>query len=120
MKKYKKIDNNEYAKKEFKMSEYFSTLKISDCRMRLRAKLGMIHTIRDNFRNNKKYKQENYQCPDCLALGIPGQIDDQDHVLTSSCIANSDLRSCLNLDQDQDICDIFRDLIDRRMERFGE
>ena len=119
MKKYKKVDYREYEKREFKMSEYFHKLNVEDSRMRLRAKLGMVPSIRNNFRNNKKFKDENYQCPDCLALGITDKKDDQEHVLTSSCVANSDLRMGRNLDQDQDICDFFRDLVNRRLERHG-
>ena len=119
MKNYRKIDFREYERKDFKMSEYFHTLNIADSRMRLRSKLGMVPSIRNNFRNNKRYKEENYQCPDCFAMGIPDKQDEQEHVLTSSCVANSDLREGRNLENDKDICDFFRDLVNRRNERYG-
>ena len=118
-KKFKKVKAEEYEDKEFKMSDYFKTLNVSDSKMRLRAKLSMVQTVRNNFHNNKKFKAEKFQCPNCLSIGIAEQMDSQSHLLTSSCEANSDLREGRDFSRDQDICDFFRELVNRRMEKYG-
>ena len=102
------------------MSPYFKVLNIEDSRMILRSNLRMVKTIRNNFRSNKKYKAEHYQCPDCVSMGIiPAMTDTQEHVLTTACVANSDLRQNRDFTRDEEVCEFFRELIDRRVERYG-
>ena len=115
----KKVDVKAFERKEFKMSDFFHNLNINDCRMKLKAELSMVPTIRMNFKNNTKYKMQNYQCPDCDAAGLPGIPDTQEHCLTTTCVANSDLRSGKDFSKDEELCLFFRQLIDRRMESYG-
>ena len=119
MHKYKKIDYRKYESRPFKMSEYFNTLNISDSRMKLRYELSMIQTVRNNFRSVKTFKQVNYQCIDCENEGILNITDSQQHLISSACSANSDLRQGRDFSKDEDICSYFRALINRRKERYN-
>ena len=119
MRNYKKVDYRMYENRQFKMSDYFNTLNIANSRMKLRYELSMIQTVRDNQHNNKKYREENFQCIDCANIGILNITDTQKHLLSSACIANSDLREGRNFDRDVDICEFFRSLIERRKELYG-
>ena len=119
MKKYKKIDHRSYKEREFKMSDFLTTLSLKDMRVRVQSELYMIPTIRKNFKNHRRYKEEKYRCPDCASIGILDVSDSQEHVLTSSCPANSDLKAGRDFSREKDICDFFHDLIKRRIERYG-
>ena len=101
----------------FKMSDCFSTLNLHDSRIMLQFKLSMIPTVRNNFKNDKKYKTEGFYCQDCEKIGILNVTDTQTHLLTAACEANSDLRLGRNFDKNEDICAFFRDLITRRQKR---
>ena len=119
MKNYKKLNYREYEERPFQMSSYFKNLNIEDSRMMIKIKLKMIPTIRDHFKSNKKYKAENHQCPDCIEIGIVQTKDSMEHVLTSSCEANEDLREGKDFSKDEQICQFFHQLIQGRIERFG-
>ena len=119
MKNYKKIDYRDYERRPFQISDYFKTMKMADSRIMLRYKLSMIQSVRNNQRSNKKFHEANYECIDCAEIGIHNITDTQDHLLSPACQANSDLRSGLNLDLDENICSFFRALIERRKERYG-
>ena len=119
MKTNKKLDYRQYEEKKFEMSSFFKKLNIENARMMIKMKLKMIPTIRDHFRSNKKYKLENHQCPDCTEIGIPQTKDTIEHVLTSSCEANKDIRDDKDFSKDEDICRFFKELIQRRIERHG-
>ena len=119
MKKFKKIDYKFYKNKKFEMSQYFKTLKIEDSRVMLRSRLKMIKTIRSNFKSFKKYTSENSRCPDCTSLKIPKKTDTQEHVLTSDCQANMDLKVNRDFSRDEDVCGFFKDLVKRRVDRYG-
>ena len=101
------------------MSQYFKTIKIEDSRVMLRSQLNMISKIRCNFKSNKKYKSENYRCPDCTSSGIPNKTDTQEHVLISVCQASMDLKVNSDFSKDEDICGFFKDLVKRRVDRYG-
>ena len=46
-----------------------------------------------NWKNEKRYKEEGYECIDCLALSPPvHHPDHQDILMTPECQGNSDLR----------------------------
>ena len=119
MKRYKKIDYRTYESQEFKLREFFSKLNLRDIRVKVQSELFMIPSIRKNFKNNRRYKEENFSCPDCTSIGILNISDSQEHVLTSSCQANSDLKIGRDFSKDKDLCDFFHDLIERRIERYG-
>ena len=119
MKNNKKLNYREYEERPFQMSSYFKNLNIEDSRMMIKIKLNMIPTIRDHFKSNKKYKAENHQCPDCIEIGIAQTKDSMEHVLTSSCEANEDLCEGKDFSKDEQICQFFHQLIQRRIERHG-
>ena len=116
IKKLKKVDPKKYQEKEFKMSDFFFHLDVESSRMKLKSELGMIPTIRNNFKNNRKYKLENFQCLDCDAIGLSGIPDTQEHCVSTACVANSDLREGKDFSKDGDMCLFFSQLIARRME----
>ena len=99
------------------MSKYFFTLNLADCRMMMRHNLSMIPKIQANFKNNKMYKKLNYQCIDCLSIGIKDKTDTQQHLLSEDCVANKHLRNGRDLENPLDVVSFFRDLIKERTER---
>ena len=101
------------------MSDFLTKLSLRDIRVKVQSELFMIPTIRKNFKNHRRYKEERYRCPDCALMGILDASDSQEHVLTASCQANSDLKVGRDFSKDQDICDFFHDLMKRRIERYG-
>ena len=117
MKKYKEIDHKAYEQQKFEIGSYFKTLNIEDARMMLKIKLKMVPTIRSHFKSNKKYKAERFQCPDCNQLGILDTTDSMEHVLTSSCEANMDLREGKDFTKDEEVCKFFTELIKLRVDR---
>ena len=119
MQKYKKINYKDYESRPFKMSEYFNQLNISDSRMMLRYNLSMIQSVRNNYRSVKKFKEVNYQCIDCENEGILNVTDSQQHLISSACTANSDLRQGRDFSKNEDICSFFRSVLNRRKERYG-
>ena len=146
IKEYKKINYEQCRNEEYRMKEYFNTMKLSDIRMNFRRRYYMIQTIRLNFKGNKKYKSEGYRCPDCFALcqaesdtaspqnvssfslvgqdntppSDPRQVaeDSQEHV-QSSCLGNKDLRDGRDLDKTVELLAFFSDVRKRRTERYG-
>ena len=65
----------------------------------LQFELSMIKTVKNNFRNNKQFKSEGYQCSECVSIGIHDTIDTQNHLITSACEGNRDVRICRNFDK---------------------
>ena len=50
---------------------------------------------------------------------VTNKTDSQEHVLTSDCEANMDLKMNRDLTKDKDVCKFFKDLVKRRVEQFG-
>ena len=100
------------------MSPYLKNLSLHDSRVLFRKNAYMLKTVRLNFKSDKRYKAEGYLCPDCLSLDPPvSHPDHQDELLT--CQGNSDLR--LNRDLSNQIHEAayYRELIARRIQKYG-
>ena len=80
-----------------------------------------------NYKCNKKYKAENWPCPDCTPESVtmspspPGDLspslttlhaDSQEHAYV--CRGNSDLRDGRDMDKTRDQVAFFSDLVERR------
>ena len=79
----------------------------------------MIHTVRHNFKSNKKYEAEDHLCPDCLALVPPEKHPDTQEQLLH-CKGNKDLRRGKDLGDERDEAQFYREVITRRNQRYEE
>ena len=115
MKGYKKINFYECKEKPHKMQDYFEKLNVKETRMKFRIDSFLVPTIRENFKSNKKYKAENWLCPDCTPECLtvsphpPGDLslypvtfhgDSQEHAYV--CRGNRDLRQGRDLNKTKD------------------
>ena len=127
MKGYKKISFDYCRGRPHKMQDYFRELNIQDSRMKFRIDSFLVPTIRMNYKSHKKYKAENWLCPDCTPESVtmspspPGDLstslttlhaDTQEHAYV--CLGNSDLREGRDLDKTRDQVAFFSDLVERR------
>ena len=113
IKKYKKLDYEQFAKETFGRKEYFYNLDLEGVRTRFRISSKMFPTIRKNF--SRKYQNQTLTCPACSNLQEEKYLDTQDHVLTV-CSAYSDLRNDLDLSEDKDLVIFFKNVLERRIE----
>ena len=115
---YKKVDTEQYRKKELKLDPEFRRLNLQDSRIFFRKTCFLLQTVRLNFKSNKQYKAESYLCPDCLSLDPPvSHPDDQASLLT--CQGNSDLRVGRDLGDLKQEIDYYRSIIARRTQKYG-
>ena len=78
----------------------------------------MMQTVRLNFKSDKRFKAEGYLCPDCLSLDPQvSHPDHQDDLLT--CQGNSDLRLHRDLSDQKQEAEYYRDVIARRVQKYG-
>ena len=98
-------------------------------------------TVRGNFKNDERFREEMWRCPDCVSLAEetatdspstspplatgslasaspPADFDSQSHLMVD-CVANQDLRVGRDMGKPQDLIDFFRDLITRRKEKYA-
>ena len=117
---FKKINVDECRREGFGMKPYLKEMNLTDARMFYRIKYNLVPTIRLNQKSNRRYKAENWLCPDCLSQktsltdlsnyynydyddnNICGFFDDQHHV-QYSCIANHSMRSKMNFDEPKEV-----------------
>ena len=116
---YKKI-NIEDVKKKMKMktmNSYMRNLNLQQSRILFRKSSSILHTVRLNWKN--KYKNEGYDCIDCLSLEPPVRHPDhQDILMTPVCKGNSDLRIGRAMDSERGQAQFLIDLIARRNEKY--
>ena len=68
------------------------TMKLNETRVLFRKAASILHTVRLHWKNNKQYREEGYDCEDCLSLVPPvSHPDHQDYLLSPVCQGNSDL-----------------------------
>ena len=115
-KNYKKIDLRNYEG-EVKMKDYMRNLNLSSGRMIFRKNSFMIKTVMMNFKAEKRYKSLNYICQECLNLNPPVSHLDHQEALLSNCQGNADLRVDLDLDDNNQLAEYLRRVIDRRTQR---
>ena len=118
--KYKKITPEQVKEKKENPSAYIKTLNLHESRILFRKASSTIHTVRLNWKNNRRYREEGYDCIDCLELNPPVRHPDhQDILVTSTCQGNSDLRNTRDMSNPRDTAQFFIDLISRRNRNYG-
>ena len=120
MKGYKKISYEKCSQEKHEMKEYFKTLSIESCRIRFRIDCNLVPTVRSHYKS--KYKSQGLECIDCRATNSDPssvKVDTIDH-LSTSCVANDDLRQGRRMDVDADLTDFFQQLIQRRIQRYRD
>ena len=127
MQGYKKIDYEECSNEKFEMKHYFRTLDIQESRMYYKIKYFLVPTVAMNFKNDKKFRAQNYLCQDCIReeLGDDGNItvtkglpNSQEHLLYE-CPANEDIRAGKSLNQTRDLISFFTEVIERRQSKLS-
>ena len=119
--RYKKIKPEEVKKKKESPSNYIKTLNLRESRILFRKSSSILHTVRMNWMNDKRFKREGYDCIDCLSLKPPVKHPDhQDILVTSVCKGNSDLRAGRLMSREKDQAHFFIDLIARRNKKYGQ
>ena len=110
MKKYKKINTDE--REPFERKNYLQTLNLEDARMRMRISMGMVNTVRSNFKQS--YKDRSLTCQSCKGIRVGRRdenegekpIDSQIHLM-EDCEAFEDIRRELNIQNDAGIVEFF-------------
>ena len=121
MKKYKKVNHAEYEKEPFERKKFLQNLDLEGARMRMRISMGMVNTIRSNFKQS--YKDRSLTCQSCKNIRVDRSdeievekpIDSQVHLM-EDCEAFEDIRAELNLQIDADIVTFFKRVIERCIE----
>ena len=114
----KKVKIENYENGDFKIKEYFKSLNLHSSRTIFRKNSFMLKTVRSNFKSDKRYKAEDYQCPDCLALDPPVSHQDTQEAL-ATCQGNSDLRQGLELGNLKQEATYYQAIIARRLQKYG-
>ena len=105
---YKKLDKDKLLAEGYGMKKYISTMKISEARTFFSARSMMLTTVQYNFKNNPKFKANDYRCK-C------GDLDTQAGLLT--CRLYAHLREGLDLsNSDTDLVRFFQLVIQERQE----
>ena len=98
------------------MQNYVKKLNLAKARLIFRKNCGFLKTFRMNFKNEKRYKNLGFECPDCMYLNPPVSHTDHQDFLTS-CKGNEDLRTDLNLRDISQLAKYIRRVIERRIQR---
>ena len=125
MKKYEKVNHAEYEKEPFERKKFLQNLDLEGARMRMRISMGMVNTVRSNFKQS--YKDRSLTCQSCKNirvvksdnLEVEKPTDSQVHLM-EDCEAFQDIRAELDLQSDADIVTFFKKVIQRRIENGEE
>ena len=101
-----KLDYNSLVAEEFGKKEYFSKLNLPDARLKFALRTKMTRTVQTNYKGDKKFTSNKWLCRDCKVE------DTQDHILR--CPTYQHLRIEKNLNDDKDLVNYFRKVIDIR------
>ena len=117
MRGYKKISIDACSQEKFEQKSYFRTMTVRESRLAFKIKYFLTPTVAMNFKNDKKFKSQNYLCQDCLLSssteGTKGYPNSQEHLMYE-CPPNEDIRRGKSLDQTHDLVKLFQEIIDRR------
>ena len=115
---YKKISKEHVVEKMNEQSSYIKKYNLLETRVLFRRASFLLQSVRLNWKNSKKYREEGYDCSDCLSLDPPFRHPDhQDILVTPACLGNSDLRLRRDMSTERGQAQFFIDLISRRKER---
>ena len=105
---HKKLDKVKLSSESYGIKQYISTMKVSEARTFFASRSMMLSTVQYNFKNNPKYKANEYKCK-C------GDTDTQSNLLT--CKLYRHLREGLDLsNSDTDLVRYFQLVIQERQE----
>ena len=118
----KKIKSEDLENDNFARKPYFSKLDIESARYRFRISSSLVHTIRGNFSDKYRKRNEPLTCPSCRNLNtnttssnnsfeLP--TDSMSHVMI--CPAFRDMRENLDTDNDRDLVEYFKGVVERRI-----
>ena len=142
IKRYKKLEFEKMTKDEFKRKDYFSNLNLEDVRLKFKQTSKVIPTVRSHFK--RKYKERSLKCPSCKEFRDETTLQEELHSPSANihpleslanqedetsqkdmdtsfhllyrCPAFREFRINKNFDNDQDLCDFLRQVIEYRME----
>ena len=120
----KKVNSKDLLDDSFCRKPYFYQLDIEAARYRFRISSLLVHTIRGNYSGKYRKKNEPLTCPSCRNQSNESNLnhsvinnefptDSQSHVLV--CPAFSDLRENMDLEDDRELVEFFKSVVERRI-----
>ena len=129
IKKYKKLNYDDFYREEFKRKDYFYEYNLETVRGLFRLSSRMLETVRGDFPN--KYRRKSLRCPSCrfnqcsstdiqtdqqTDIEEEGPIDTLEHI-KSDCKGFIELRSQYDLSDDVQLLNFFHAVVNERKER---
>ena len=113
---HKKIDHKNWEKESFGRKMFYSTLALESVRLKFKVENQLVPTVRKNF--SRKYRNSTFSCQSCVkdTTSNPSASKPQDsqlHLLLE-CKAFSDLRESLNTNDDYQVVEFFRKVVEQR------
>ena len=109
MKKYKKLNVDDFKNENCSAKEYLSSMFLSQARLNFKLRAKMAPTVQINFMSDPKFASNLWACVGCESVSQSGKIvrnmDSQSHIL--SCPGYADLRLDKDLSQDKDLFEYF-------------
>ena len=102
-----KLNNKLLSEEKYEMKPYFRELNVMEARLKFRIRSSMVPSVKMNFSSDKKFQQELWECQHCA------YIDTQSHII-SSCPAYEQLRINKNLENDKDLVQFFKEVLQMR------
>ena len=121
--KYKKIDHNKWNEEEFERKKFFHRLDLDGTRMMMKIEGGMVNTIRGNFKELYRRKNQPITCQFCVdpreesvtEIETENPLDTQLHVI-EECAAFDDLHIKYDLKSDIGLVKFFKEVVKRRIQ----
>ena len=102
-----KLDGKTLSDEKFEIKSYFKELNVSEARMKFHIRSSMVHSVKMNYPSDPQFRNNLWECQHCA------YIDTQSHIILT-CPAYEDLRVNKDLDNDKDIVQFFKEVLDRR------
>ena len=106
VKKLKKIDYEKLKNEKYEMKSYLKDMNIADARLKFAIRSKMTKSVMMNFKGVSEYEKKGWKCDTC------GELDTQEHI--TMCPAFKELRADKVLNNDKDIVEYFRQVIQIR------
>ena len=100
------MDVDSLESEKFGLKEYFKTLNLPDARLKFALRSKRTRTIQMNYKSDIKSKENHWKFVEC------GKEDSKEHLL--QCEVYSNLREGKDLDDDSQLVDYFRKIINAR------
>ena len=110
MKSFKKLEVEELEKEDDGIKPYMKSLSYRDAVLKFKMRARVIKTVKTHFKNDKNFTSELWSCLNCSSL------DTSFHIL-HQCPIYENLRKDINIDNDEEVVDFFRKVIQRREEK---